>query len=228
MNLLLPLLNHSPNNYYELRFALRSLCIHNPIERCLVVGGKPNWYTGEHLPYKDYKPQLKEQNIRDKVNAGAQYLRLTTTDNNFIRDINEPTEFLFANDDHFVLAPYPGAHNKGLLSDCLKNRHPNGSVSHMLRNTLQYFGDVVNTDTHCPLIMTAEGVERTMFDWPDWGLGFKTAYCAVNKIDSVYHPDTKLNDLTVIPDVPYFSTADGCKNLERLFDLFPNKSIFEN
>lgn len=212
MVVIIPLRNQSKNNYYELRFALRSICIHNPIERCLLVGGKPEWYTGEHIQHVDYVSEFKEQNIRDKTVTAARIIK---------------GDFLFANDDHFLLTPYTGVHNKGLLSDTLKNRQPNGSYTRLLQNTLSYFGDVENVDTHCPMLMNSEGVERTVFDWPKWGLGFKTTYAQVNKIPSVYHPDQKVADVSQVKDGLYFSTYEGAKNLTLLLDMFPVKSIFE-
>lgn len=210
MNLLIPLLNRPSQ---ELKYAIRSICLHNTIDRCLIVGGKPSWYIGEHLPHPDYHGyHLKEENIRDKTNAGAKTLN---------------GEFLFANDDHFVTAPYPGVHNKGLLSYCLKDRQKNGSYTRMLLNTFHKFGDIPNCDTHCPMIMNTDGVAKTMFEWPLWGIGFKTTYAAMNDIASTFHEDNKLHEIPDMVPIPYFSTYADCKNLHRLAEIFPDKSIFE-
>lgn len=208
MNLLIPV--RSNREAYTLKFAIRSICQHNDIERCLLIGLKPKWYTGEHLPHKDYTSDYKEQNIRDKVMAGAQIM----------------DEFLFANDDHFMLAPYMGVHNMGTLSETLRNRQPNGSYTHLLQNTLSMFGDVPNVDTHYPMMMNREGVQKTVFDWPRWGIGFKTTYAYLNNIHSVYHPDNKVNDIKHAGP-PYFSTSSICQGLEKLSLMFPIKSIFE-
>lgn len=212
MNLIIPLRNGSPNKYYELRFALRSICQHNLIDRCILVGGKPDWYVGDHIPFPDYDQYRKEENIRDKTNAGAQLIG---------------GDFMYSNDDFFVTAPYPGLHNKGLLSDCLKNRNPAGSYTRLLKNTLTHFGDIPNVDTHAPMVMNTEGVERTMFDWPQWGLAFKTTYAAVNGLDSVYHPDCKVMDVADVVPGYYFSTYENSKNMEKLLEMWATPSIFE-
>lgn len=207
MNLLIPTRNKKDDT---LKFAIRSICEHNTIDRCLIVGFKPDWYLGEHLNFTDYIVQKKEENIRDKVYAGSKIL----------------SEFLFANDDHFVLAPYPGVHNKGLLSETIKGRSSNGSYTICLQNTLKKYGDVENVDTHCPMVMNREGVERTMFEWPVYGYGFKTTYSQENGIESTYYPDNKVKTLNDVSG-PYFSTYHGCADLSKLNELFPNKSKFE-
>ena len=224
MNLVIPLLNTSNNNYFNLRYAIRSACKHNRVERCILVGGKPSWYIGDHVPHVDYDKERKEENIRDKVVSGAQYLHDTSSN----LDYSGFIEFLFMNEDHFMLAPYQGAHNKGLLSDTLKNRQPNGIYTRLLQNTFNYFGDVPNADTHCPMRMSNHGIERTVFEWPRFGLGFKTTYCQVNVIETTYHIDHKVGDLAIVPpDAPYFSTTGYYKGAEKLLQMFPEKSIFE-
>jgi hypothetical protein len=208
MNLLIPV--RANREAYTLKYAIRSICQHNDIERCLLIGFKPKWYTGEHIQHPDYSSDYKEQNIRDKVVAGAQIM----------------DEFLFANDDHFMMAPYMGVHNKGTLSETLRNRQPNGSYTHLMRSTFEMFGDVPNVDTHYPMEMNKAGVEKTVFEWPRWGIGFKTTYAYLNNIHSVYHPDNKVNDIKHAGP-PYFSTSSICQGLEKLNEMFKEKSIFE-
>lgn len=207
MNLVIPLLNNG--NYEQLRFALRSITKHHSINRCVIVGGKPGWFTGEHIPHKDYGPIYKEHNIRDKVVVGCE---------------NISGDFLFANDDHIILAPITKVYNKGLLSECLSKRQGNGSYTRCLRNTFERYGDVPNVDTHCPVFMTAEGVKRTAIDWPAYGIGFKTCYAQENGIESEYIPDCKTDKLPQGRE--WFSMTDGFK-VKELFALFPDKCIFE-
>lgn len=173
----------------------------------MVVGGKPAWYTGTHIPHKDYGPIFKEANIRDKVLAAG-----------------VTGEFMFVNDDHILLEPLTATYNKGLLSDCLKTRVGNGSYTRCLRNTLEHYGDVVNTDTHCPMFMTGEGVKKTNFEWPEFGIGFKTCYTVENGIDSEYMEDCKVDKLP--SNRPWFSMTDTFR-VKQLFGMFPYKCKFE-
>jgi len=205
MNLVIPLKNDG--NYQQLRFALRSITTHHDIDNCFLVGGKPPWYTGHHIPHKDYGNIHKEKNIRDKVLASG-----------------VTGEFLYSNDDFILLQPITEVYNKGLLSDCLSKRIGNGSYTRCLRNTLNHYGDVNNVDTHCPMMMDSEMVKKTNFDWPDFGIGFKTCYAQENNIESVYLDDCKVSSVPV--NRPWFSLTDNFP-LQKLAVLFPNKCKFE-
>ena len=207
MILIIPIKNDG--NYNQLRFSLRSITSHHDITDCILVGGKPAWYTGKHIPHKDYGPVFKEANIRDKVLASGVTGR-----------------FLFANDDHILLQPITNVYNKGLLSDCLKKRIGNGSYTRCLRNTLEHYGDVDNVDTHCPMFMDAEGVKKTNFEWPEFGIGFKTCYAFENNIQSVYMEDCKVSKLSQVNNRMWFSCKDDF-NTAELFGLYPEKCKFE-
>lgn len=207
MQLVIPL--KSDNRYEQLRLALRSICTHHDITDCVVVGGKPKWYTGKHIPFKDYGPVQAGENIRDKTIAGAELVQ---------------GEFMFANDDHILLEPLTETYNKGLLSGCLAQRRGNGTYTRLLRNTLDHYGDVPNIDTHCPMFMTTEGVQKTAFKWPLFGLGFKTVYAQENNLSSVYEEDCKVREYPA--GRKWFSMVDNF-NLEPLYKIFPVKSKFE-
>lgn len=221
--LIIPLKNDG--RYDQLRFALRSITKHHNITRCILVGGKPLWYTGEHIPHKDYPLQFKEANIRDKVLAGCSYLQASTK-----TGMTEPVSnrFLFANDDHILLQPLHEVYNKGLLSDCLSTRIGNGSCTRCLRNTFEHYGDVPNVDCHCPMWMTSEGVQLTNFEWPAFGIGFKTCYAQENGVHSAYMEDCKLKHSDPLPGgKQWFSIGDDYP-VQKLVGLFPNISIFES
>lgn len=205
MNLIIPLLNRDRGD--QLRFALRSITTHMPITRCILVGGKPAWYTGEHISHPDYIPERKEENIRDKTIAGSTGVG----------------EFLYANDDFILMAPLSTTWNKGTLSETLATRNKNGSYGRLLQNTIARYGDVPNVDTHCPMMMTEEGVKRTAFDWPIFGYGFKTCYAQENGIISEYMPDAKI---TSGMRSLWFSLHPSYR-VRELFGLFPDKCTFE-
>lgn len=212
MDVIIPLANRSLDNFIDLRFALRSLCLYNKIDRVILVGGEPSWYCGDHLPFPDYPAQYKEQNLRDKTLAGSEIVK---------------GEFLYSNDDFFLLAPYAGAHNKGLLSETIRTRNPQGSYTRCLQNTLDVFGDVVNADTHCPLMMNTDGFQKLIFKWPDYGYGIKTTYCQMNKIETTFYSDLKTDRVPLDLTRLYFSTNNAFRDYKRLGELFTEKSIFE-
>lgn len=217
---IIPLKNN--NQYDQLRFALRSITKHHPeITECILVGGKPPWYTGKHIPFKDYGPVFKEANIRDKVLVGSQ---LIGNQQGQVGADTGSTPFLFANDDHILMAPISSTWNKGLLSHCLSKRIGNGSYTRCLRNTFEHYGDVDNVDIHCPMWMTGEGVKKTNFEWPEFGIGFKTCYAVENGVASEYMEDCKT---AVVPvNREWFSLTDNFP-LQNLTQYFPERSIFE-
>lgn len=207
----IPLLNRSRNNYIELRYALRSFEKHLGVNSCILVGGLPEWYNGDRIPYPDANSMLtKERNIFDKLKAGAELVK----------------EFLFANDDHYVFTPYWGLHHKGLLSECAKVKH--GSYGRTLRNTIDAFGDVENYDTHCPMIMTAEQVNNVRVNWGvPCGVGVKSSVVHSNGLKGSYYPDMKVRAIPDKIDRHYISTTEDVVNINELRKYFPHKSIFE-
>jgi len=209
MILVIPLLNNS--NYEQLRFSLRSITKHHQIDRCIIIGGKPKWYTGDHIPHKDYDPFHKEHNIRDKVLTAASTIT---------------GEFMFANDDHILLSPLNKVYNKGTIKQELDKRIGNGTYTRCLRNTYERYGDIPNVDTHCPMIMDSELIKRTAFEWPVFGIGFKTCYCQENGIQSEYYDDCKVSTINKVRNRLWFSMTDNFP-VKDLFVHFPDKSIFE-
>lgn len=208
MTVIIPLKNDG--HYDQLRFALRSITKHHNITQCILVGGKPGWYTGDHIVHKDYGPDFKEQNIRDKVIKGSESIT---------------GSFLFANDDHILLSPLLTVWDKGLLADNISIRRGNGSYSRMLNNTFDHYGNVPNVDCHCPMWMTADGVLKTNFEWPRFGIGFKTCYAQENGLSSEFMEDCKTDKLLPL-DRQWFSITDNYP-LHNLTKYFPEKSIFE-
>jgi len=180
---------------------MRSMCIVYPEAEFILVGGKPSWYKGNHVPFADYHQSKKEQNIRDKVIAGSKGLGC----------------FLFANDDHIINKPINEVYNKGKLSTSIKGRNPSGSYTRLLINTMNKYGDVDNVDTHCPMWMDSELITNCLFEWPLFGLGFKTCYAEENKITSLFIEDCKLS--TIPNNREWWSMTDN-------FDVRLLKNIF--
>jgi len=214
MTCIIPLINKGDTR--ELRYALRSLYHNGGITRCILVGGKPDWYIGDHIPHGDYRPEYKEQNIRDKVILGSNYVE---------------GPFLMANDDHFVFKPITKVFNKGLLSDTLKTRSTHSSYAITIKNTINRFGDVPDVDLHCPMWMDRSGLRAMTMEfadhgevWPRFGLLFKTAYCQVNGIESEYMADYKTNRVENMENREWFSTMNYFNGLEN---IFPVPSCFE-
>lgn len=206
MQIVIPLLNKGP--YEQLRYAMRSMATVYPNAEFILVGGKPKWYKGHHVAFSDYHPTKKEENIRDKVIAGSKGLG----------------NFLFANDDHILQFPIMETYNKGKLSETVKGRNPSGSYTRLLLNTIAQYGDVDNVDTHCPMWMNSNMIKNTNFEWPLFGIGFKTCYAQENKIESIFMNDCKVSKIP--PPRRWWSMTDDF-DTRQLSSIYQQPSKFE-
>lgn len=231
--IVIPLGRGSRNNDMELRFCLRS------IEKYLtgygdifIVGEKPDWLQNViHIPYPDYGDKIwdKERNIFEKI----------------IRACNSPLvtdDFLFMNDDHFLLQDYEAGkfpyYCQGWLSEFLTV----SDYKHTIKNMVKAFpDDMPYFDVHAPIIYNKFNFEAAMsqLDW-SWPFGYciKTVYCnAVIGLIATEYSDLKINEAytsaqihKLISGRAWFSIGDKAFNggiKKVLQDLYPKKSKYE-
>lgn len=218
MNVVIPLLNYSSNNYAELKYCLRGVEEHLGEATVYIIGGLPIWAKNiKHIEFSEDKNiEWKERNIYLKTKEAFKYV----------------DEMLFMNDDHFLLSPFNYLHHKGSMLENKAQRHPNSSYGYTLFNTLQLLGkDINNFDTHCPIIYKKEQFAKLeQLNWNNpFGYAVKTCYVYLNGLQNKgeYYPDVKYFDS--IEDVSnrlYFSTSDSC-GLKKLKEIYPNKSKYE-
>lgn len=200
----------------ELRYCLRGIAKFIEDPEITIIGDKPNWVRNvTHIPFKDNPLfKYKSRNIYEKI--------------------KDHENFLFFNDDHFLLKPWE---NKFHYSGTIKQQFDKvigGAYKQTLQNTLDIFGDIKNFDTHCPIFY-----ERLNID-VDWNKGggycIKSIYCHLNGIEGEEYPDFKVRRLIyekelreAIKDRPYFSTGDALQppTITVLNELYPEKSIYE-
>src|SRR5688572_1044615 len=125
----------------ELKFAIRSMVKHfKPLSGVLLIGDKPEWYTGDHIPYADRKGE-KERSMQLKV-------------------LQAPDEiFLYSNDDFFALQDFMHVPNY-YDTTCrdLAERHPIASYRQIYNNCLPKW---LNYDVHTPMLMTKRGFKAS-------------------------------------------------------------------
>lgn len=221
MNILIPLFPYRGN--IDLKYALRSLRnLANVDEVYIVTDTLPTWIKNVHQIFaKDaLYDHNKELNIFNKIVKGAAVLK----------------EFLYMNDDHYILKPldannFPLHHKGALISE---NRMPSDPYRKTIENTLRYFQVTMNYDIHSPMNMTAEGVCKMIhpcINWTkQWGYCVKTLYANKNGLTGTAYADAKLYKSADIPDVLYFSTDNRAmdeKMINRLENKFPGKSKYE-
>lgn len=216
MTLFIPLCEQSTWLHNELRIALRSWDKFGQIDKVLIIGHKPDWITNiHHIPFQD--KFNKVENIFRKVKVAAE---------------NYP-EFIFANDDHFILKPIKELpyYYSVLLKDF------KGSVGdtffRYVDQTKRLFPEGKYFDIHTPMICKKEIIDK--LEWKRDVL-FKSYYCNTAGVEAVQMNDCKIHGHIRLPEIisyfhdkPFISTGEAISyELKKyLFDLFPEKSCWE-
>lgn len=198
-------------NGTELRYAMRSLEKHlTCLERVVLVGDKPNWYAGDHIPFKD-EFSRKEYSIYQKL-------------------IQVKGTVFYSNDDYYLTKDadesFPN-YAQGSCKDAALARV--GRYKKLYQNCPPEW---IDFDLHAPMI-----IDTTKFDW-EKDRPIKTAYANQNNQRPTELTDLKFrsNQLTCdeikakIENRPCFSTDNFCFGvgmIRTLNELYPHKSKHE-
>lgn len=146
-----------PGDNEELRYSIRSVVKNLPHDKIWVVGGKPNWYVGNHIPVSQNRS--KYPNAKNNLNAicGAE---------------NISESFILMNDDFYIInkvetVPYMYS---GTLNDKIKQRENifNGNTyTTLLKETLGSLnrkknGIVLDYELHVPMIMEKKKLSKVL------------------------------------------------------------------
>lgn len=205
----------------ELKYCLRSIemFIDNP--EVIIIGDKTHFKT-KYISFRDsFGVQFKERNIFQKL-------------------LLVKEDFLFFNDDFFLLEPFNNEyHYTGTILQQKESYPVTNDFRKILQNTYNLYGDIQNYFRHGPIYVERDKLEQlTKLDWNLlWGYCTKSIYCHVNNIQGVEYPDLKIRKpmqtaqiVNVIKGRKYFSTGDHAVNqaMLKVFEtLYPNKSRFE-
>ncbi|HVZ97972.1 MAG TPA: hypothetical protein VG847_13915 [Chitinophagaceae bacterium] len=208
----------------ELRYCLRSIEKFIDEPEILIIGDKPEWLQNvRHIPFQDNKElQFKERNIFQKLLL-----------------IKE--DFLFFNDDHFLLTHFDPSvyHYSGSLSGRIKSYLPANDVRKTVENTLKIFGDIDNYYRHGPIFCRYDIIVKLKtLDWnKPWGYCIKSAHCFLADIKGTQYSDLKIRQMCSFADIKkitedreYFSTGDNAmgEGMKAFLEFtYPDKSRFE-
>lgn len=211
----------------ELRFSLRSIRKHlTGFGKIFIVGECPPWLQGIiHLPMADNPRLSPDHNIMAKVATACVSPEVSD-------------EFLFFNDDHFLVSPFhveqfPNFYHGDLATYC-KNRGNDG-YGKRAKSTLDYLKSkdlpVKYFDVHTPIVYNKEAFMQHVHAAPGWGgEGYiiKSLYANSLKIEGTPFRDQKIN-APPAPDVKIFSTFPHIKASVTRFlsESFPEMSMFE-
>lgn len=205
----------------ELKYCLRGIemFVENP--EVVIIGDKTPFKV-QHIPFKDHRDiQFKERNVFQKL-------------------LLMKEDFLFFNDDFFLLKPYENKyHYSGTIQQQKESYPITNNFRKILQNTLNLYGNIANYFRHGPIFIEREKLETlTSLDWNiPWGYCTKSIYCHVNNIVGEDYSDLKIRVpmqntqiVNLIKNRPYFSTGDHAINqpmIKVLETLYPNKSKYE-
>lgn len=211
MLLVIPYQNDRKNGL-ELRYALRSMVKHfTALSGIVLVGDRPSWYCGEHIPREDATPKRKEYNIYEKL------MQVSGT-------------VLYSNDDYYARADFDEGLPNYYEGTC-GQKHPVDKVYRELYDNCP--AEWLNFDIHTPMI-----IDTTRFtDWPI-DRPIKSAYANTLKLPATFLVDCKIRGTVTyreaverIKDRPFFSTHGNAERggLPRLLnELYPVKSKYES
>jgi len=180
----------------------------------LLIGDKPEWYCGDHIPLADLIGN-KERSMQLKV-----------------LQCPDPV-FLYSNDDYYAAEDfdYQLPHYYDTTCRDLATRHPMKGYRAMYNNCLS---DWLNFDVHTPMIMERERF-KTTFESMDGQTPIKTTYG--QGLTGYYLTDVKIRGIHTRAEIeyktrgrPFFSTHDSAVNQDLvsfLQNLYPYASPCE-
>jgi hypothetical protein len=150
-----------PGDNEELRYSIRSVLYSFPDAKIWVVGGKPNWYSGNHIPV--------DQNHHKYANAINNLKAICDSG-----EISE--EFVLMNDDFFIIKKIDKIDQfyNGLLSTKI-DRYIQITGSSMYikklmltRTRLMEYGitNPLDYELHIPMVMEKEKLKHIVLKYP--------------------------------------------------------------
>jgi hypothetical protein len=216
----------------ELRYSIRSVEKHLPPGRIWVVGGKPNWYTGNHIPVK--QDDAKYDNAIENLRAACESKKIGSS-------------FVLMNDDFFAIKPlqeiptYVGGFivEKVALYSAIA---PRSTYTKRLLRTSIKLGKVGmdlprDYELHVPMLMNKSRLLSVINAYPDclW----RSMYGNIYRVGGIHITDVKyyVRDAMKVKSHDYKSSSypfvssedDSFKVLKRelLNNMFPNQSRYE-
>lgn len=214
----------------ELRYSIRSVVANMPPGNIWVVGGKPKWYIGNHIPVK--QDSSKSKNAVNNLKAIANSKEI-------------PENFILMNDDFFVVKPVKtiSYYHGGLLEDKIDlyiDLQPTSSYTRSLQEThrrLLKLGiqDPLDYELHVPMPMSKTNLRIVLRTSSLWRSTYGNMFDVLGK---------KITDVKVYASSPllrksydyktlkhdYLSSDDTSFDLllkDILLTMFPNATAYE-
>ena len=212
----------------ELRYSIRSICKNTKFSNIWVVGGKPDWYSGNYLRV--------EQNHTKNRNARNNLKKITSS-----KDISD--DFILMNDDFFIMKPvenipyYHGGHLINKVNVFEKNE-PKSPYTKLLGNTYDKLirmgiKDPLDYALHVPMKMNKRNLVKVISP----GFSIRTLYGNIYDVGGIEMKDVKYHDkriwanqiVNITEDNIFLSSSDSSFNKmkNKLQKEFSDPSIYE-
>jgi glycosyltransferase involved in cell wall biosynthesis len=213
-------------SYEEIRYSIRSVVKYHGNVNIVIIGGKPEWYLGEHHPFPDEDP-CPYINVWRKLEYACTLYPF----------------FTYMDDDFFLTEKFIPRHffnhswNEIIKKHGIKDSVDGGHWTKVLNNT----GDVMPKDAkmhciHAPLPIISMNFLRISADYPgrliEPSYVPRQIYCHHEKLfgrpypmkDMKYHKGEPIKDLP-----PFFSISDDYFDdvLPMLKEMYPAPSHVE-
>jgi hypothetical protein len=216
----------------ELRYSLRSIEFNMPHDNVWVVGGKPDWYSGNYIPVE--QSGRKYENARNNLKA-------------IVNSVEISEDFILMNDDFFVIdkidnVPYWYTGSlKSRIKDLTDGYGPNTTYLRMLaltEKTIRKTGiqEPLDYELHTPMIMNRHKL-GPIIEMPSL---WRSTYGNLYEVGGFEHEDIKVysdfsfekrNGLPIdISNECFLSGSDrsfGLLYKKILKDQFQNPSKYE-
>lgn len=210
-------------NNNELRYSLRSVEKNlTAVRKVFLIGQNPEWIKNVvHIPYPDDK-NVPDENIRYKILAACDDKRISN-------------DFLFMNDDHYILKQFQADKFPFYYADLFKTYFKRGDQYGIrCRNSYRYLIDNNYStkfyDIHYPIIYNKSKFRQIFSNLKPKYSGYvlKSLYGNMTNPISTKIVDCKFDGIPK-ETMPCFSTLPTVspKVAEFLKTTFPNKSKYE-
>jgi hypothetical protein len=220
----------------ELRYSIRSVVKNLKHDNVWVVGGKPSWYTGNHIAVDQSGPKF--ENARSNMKAIAE--------SEMISD-----DFILMNDDFFIMQPTNDVEyfHGGLLSNrisYLYSTYGRSAYLTMLNKTHRYLKSIgilapLDYALHIPFVMNKERLSQILDIPISWRIHYGNLYKVGGTQvspngDSILDVKIYLRNGKLSAPIDnsiskkFLSTEDkSFRHLESMLDAeFPDASPFES
>jgi len=217
-------------NNEELRYSIRSIVANLNFENIWVIGGKPDWYSGNHIDVPQQKGKYK--NARANLYAACNSELISES-------------FILMNDDFYVInkvSDIPYMHG-GLLKNKVSSYMAlSGNTSYvaMLNKTLnnlskRFKKDILDYELHVPMVMEKTKLKSVLEYTDFWRSRYGNTYNVggIQMTDvKVYGPESRSRISYDLDNMIYDYISSNDDSFDQvktkvLADRFPNPSIYE-